>query len=827
MVSTRTEPEAGHVAGYKDMSHESNTRPSPDVRESHNDAHATAELSQTPLSQTVDHGQNKTVEGTSSSSVTESGHAALPQIPPTDGLENSADIWADSVNSDLRKYNPPTQPFSAQGTGQTDSTSLNDQTRGEIPTSGIQLQSNNPFLKAKLSRDKNLNTASNATEDPFDNPNASIQPQRSYNANQICDKMGNLTLDSSARNNTVGAHDSQAVPAEGRVRATHEVTSPTESGDLIDLNSHDHSEPETHSVMHTPSESSDEKKDRGKGVAIQNSEHLEPVVTNPTGPSLVPGIVEPASSPKPASPAPSSQHSSHKSEIYDIRIVNWTDGTTELRQSPILVQNENGPCPLLALVNGLVLRSPINAQTPLIRALHSRERISLGLLIQALFDELISSPDGHNDLPDIEALSVFLTMLHTGMNVNPRLTPILHPPTPGTFLKTRDIELYSTFNLPLVHGWTAAPSSPTHEAMLRVAEYHDDIQLLHFKREDLESRAINTGSLAPDEQRLFEDIDTIQRFVTVDHPTQLSPFGLQHLERSIPAGSICVLFRNDHFATLFKHPISNQLFTLVTDAGYAGHAEIVWESLVDVNGTNSELYSGDFRPVGHSSSAPSQPPPCAEEPSSRENASATEQTDADYAFALSLQYEDEQTRRNEQGPPQPPRRSQNNLRVSSETTSPRGRSQHQIRNTRSASFSRPNSALPSTLTPLPRTPTTHRPPPSRAQGFPPMVPPATNQNNPVNDPNAPPPTYEQAAQEPAYIPPPNGPLHPQQQQQQQQPYNGPMGPNPQYNRMSGYGPSPHMPGRRRQYPGSLSTSSLPHRDDYYRERDRNKDCIVM
>ncbi|OAL73505.1 hypothetical protein A7D00_1532 [Trichophyton violaceum] len=818
MVSTHDGLEAGNAAGYRDMSQESNTQSSPSVRESHNDVHANAELSQTPPSQTVDHAQNKTVEGTSSPSTSELGHVALPQIPPANGLENSADIWADSVNSDLRRYNPPTQPFSAQVKGQTDPSSLNDHTLGDLPTSEIQLQSNNPFLKAKLSRDQNLNTASNAAKDPYDNQNASIHPQRSYNANQICDEIGNLTLTSPTHNTTADAHDGQAVPAEGRVRATHEVTSPTESGNLIELDFHDHSESETHSAMNIPGESSDEKIDRGKGVATQNSEHPEPFVTNPTSPSLVPDIVEPAPSPKPTSPAPSSQHSSHKSEIYDIRIINWTDGTTELRQSPILVQNENGPCPLLALVNGLVLRSPINAQTPLIRALHSRERISLGLLIQALFDELVSSPDVNSELPDIEALSVFLTMLHTGMNVNPRLTPILHPPTPGTFLKTRDIELYSTFDLPLVHGWTAAPSSPTHEAMLRVAEYHDDIQLLHFKREDLESRAINTGSLAPDEQRLFEDIDTIQRFVTVDHPTQLSPFGLQHLERSIPAGSICVLFRNDHFATLFKHPLSNQLFTLVTDAGYAGHAEIVWESLVDVNGTSSELYSGDFRPVGHSSSAPSQHPPCTEGPSSRENASATEQTDADYAFALSLQYEDEQNRRNEQGPPQPPRRSQNNLRINSENTSPRGRSQHQVRNTRSASFSRPNSALPSTLTPLPRTPTTHRPPPSRAQGFPPMVPPAPNQNNPVNDPSAPPPTYEQAAQEPAYIPPPNGPLHPQQQQHQ--PYHGPLGPNPQYNRMSGYGPGPHMSGRRRQYPGSLSTSSLPHRDDYYRERER-------
>ena len=39
--------------------------------------------------------------------------------------------------------------------------------------------------------------------------------------------------------------------------------------------------------------------------------------------------------------------------------------------------------------------------------------------------------------------------------------------------------------------------------------------------------------------------------------------------------------------------------TLVTDAGYSSHAEIVWESLIDVKGAANELFSGDFRVVSH------------------------------------------------------------------------------------------------------------------------------------------------------------------------------------------------------------------------------------
>lgn len=113
-----------------------------------------------------------------------------------------------------------------------------------------------------------------------------------------------------------------------------------------------------------------------------------------------------------------------RSETYDIRHINWTDRTGVLRESPILVQNKNGPCPLLALVNGLVIRAAPNTRPPIVRALQVREKISLGLLTEALFDELTSCHRPEDPLPDIEALSSFLLMLHTGMNVNPKLTTV-------------------------------------------------------------------------------------------------------------------------------------------------------------------------------------------------------------------------------------------------------------------------------------------------------------------------------------------------------------------------------------------------------------------
>ncbi|KAK2789569.1 hypothetical protein FQN53_001688 [Emmonsiellopsis sp. PD_33] len=515
------------------------------------------------------------------------------------------------------------------------------------------------------------------------------------------------------------------------------------------------------------------------------------------------------------------------SETYDIRQINWTDGTTKLRQSPVLIQNENGPCPLLALVNGLIMRAKVDSQSPITKALQSRERISLGLLMQALFDELTSYIDGGDQLPDVEALSSFLIMLHTGMNVNPELVLTNYPwNTPGTFCETNDTRLYSSFKLPLVHGWLASPSSPAHAALLRAAHNHDDIQLLHFRKEELEEKVICGESLAPDEEKLMEDIDTIQHFINVENPTQLSHFGLQHLENNLEPGSISILFRNDHFSTLFKHPFSNQLFTLVTDAGYAGHAEIVWENLVDVNGSSSEFFSGDFRPVGNSpqSSSATQPgrqraatTSGAPDHGTRTDSGAgksthhhTEQTDADYAFALALQFQDEEEQRRGSDTQNQARnnaarrpsgsaasiQTQGVTQARSGSTSTRG-NRH---STSSSAAGRRGS---------------RQPVPVRS-----LVPPQAPAADP-NDANAPPPTYEQAAQSPAYIPPSahaqfDGSNHSIPD------IAGPRSSSNGFTQNPVTNHDPYQYGGRRPY--STSNPSLPPR---HRDRDKNKDCIVM
>ena len=309
-----------------------------------------------------------------------------------------------------------------------------------------------------------------------------------------------------------------------------------------------------------------------------------------------------------------------RNQTYQIRHVNWFDATSTVnpRRSPIMVQNANGPCPLLALVNALVLSTPEYVTSGLVETLRVREQVSLGLLLDAVIDELMSGRRGDTaqDLPDVSDLFAFLINLHTGMNVNPRFVEPLSAPIhliddsdleapvgasdtrkAGGFEDTPFMRLYSTFAVPLIHGWLPRKNHPVCGALHRCAATYEDAQSLLFAEEDLENK-LQTQGLSDEEQRLLQDVASVKQFLTTS-PTQLTDYGLDTITETLRPGAIAILFRNDHFSTLYKQPRSGRIYTLVTDMGYSEHDEVVWESLIDISGEGSEFFSGDFRPVGN------------------------------------------------------------------------------------------------------------------------------------------------------------------------------------------------------------------------------------
>ena len=479
-------------------------------------------------------------------------------------------------------------------------------------------------------------------------------------------------------------------------------------------------------------------------------------------------------------------------ETYQVRLVNWYDlsSPTNPRRSPIMVQNANGPCPLLALVNALVLTTRSDITTPLVETLRVREQVSLGLLLDAVIDELMSGRRRGSGgmLPDVSELYAFLVTLHTGMNVNPRFVPSeeatvnlmdapIDAPTSlhesrkaGGFEDTREMRLYSTFSIPLIHGWIPPRNHPAFAALKRTAETYEDAQNILFREEELEEKLQRQG-LSPEEQLILEDIASVKYFLS-STATQLTGYGLDTVTETLAPGSVAILFRNDHFSTLYRHPKSGQLLTLVTDMGYAGHDEVVWESLVDVSGEGCEFFAGDFRPVGNVAGDTQNQPTSnqAEDDSgwttvgsrsrrgqhssrSRSDLPAldtlnindsypnavsanTEQEDHDLALAMQLQEEEEERERQETA-----KRKRDDELSQAYLNSADSQGRRTF-----PGFGRGAGARgggPS--------------PPPRGRGSARQAPPPKPANE---DEDAPPPTYEQAANGPAYIPPSDHPAHP-------------------------------------------------------------------
>jgi hypothetical protein len=444
----------------------------------------------------------------------------------------------------------------------------------------------------------------------------------------------------------------------------------------------------------------------------------------------------------PGPESPNTRMERQRKEHYQIKHIRWLDHTIEdMRVSPILTQNLNGPCPLLALVNALVLSTPARLDTALVETLRTRETVSLGLLLDAVFDELMSGRrgDAAQALPDVSELYKFLLALHTGLNVNPMFVPDSNIPSDqatltnraGAFENTQDMKLYRTFNIPLMHGWLPEAGTDAYAAFSRIAPSYETSQFVQFQEEELEAKLGSGESLNEDEQQMFTDIHAIKEFL-MRWPTQLTDHGLKVVRDNLQPGQVAILFRNDHFSTLCKNPRNGELVTLVTDQGYSTHDEIVWESLTDVNGQGSQLFSGDFRSVDNSNTS-TMPQEQHETdnnqgwttvPSRRSNQQVTqdpsptdlsraEQEDHDLALALQLQEEEEDRQRRE--------------------------TEQWTRNN--------NSAAPP------------QPPRSSGQTGPsngtPVIPPRRNNiagHRPANEP-APPPLYEEAVQTPQYVPP--------------------------------------------------------------------------
>ncbi|CAN1332774.1 Ubiquitin carboxyl-terminal hydrolase MINDY-1 [Linum perenne] len=123
------------------------------------------------------------------------------------------------------------------------------------------------------------------------------------------------------------------------------------------------------------------------------------------------------------------------------------------RTTPIILQNDNGPCPLLAICNVLLLRNQISLSPDVAEV--SQEKL-LSLVAERLIDSNsnIDNKDAgyvENQQQNIADAIDLLPRLATGIDVNIKFTRI------NDFEFTRECAIFDLLDIPLYHGWIVDP----------------------------------------------------------------------------------------------------------------------------------------------------------------------------------------------------------------------------------------------------------------------------------------------------------------------------------------------------------------------------------
>lgn len=276
---------------------------------------------------------------------------------------------------------------------------------------------------------------------------------------------------------------------------------------------------------------------------------------------------------------------------FPVKTISWSHYE---QQTPILLQEENGPCPLIALVNTLLLQEDIetrNAQltdsavgtSALLKPLdigklrnllkkHAGSRVPLAKVLACLGDMLLDMAGV--DSAVVHRLLQNLPLLHTGLSVNPNLVTGDFPPN------DLPSEIFGVFGLPLLHGWRWHDEGLVSTPVFRELQTFDALQ--DFLLED-------NGN---DTARL-----EVQNWLLLNG-TQLTQEGLRKLDTTMATDLLAVFFRNNHFSTLYKAD-HHDFYLLLTDEAFTktSPSRYVWQSLISASGSDDLFFTGDFRPI--------------------------------------------------------------------------------------------------------------------------------------------------------------------------------------------------------------------------------------
>lgn len=284
--------------------------------------------------------------------------------------------------------------------------------------------------------------------------------------------------------------------------------------------------------------------------------------------------------------------------VYHIKWIQWKEENT-----PIITQNENGPCPLLAILNVLLLAWKVKLPPMM-------EIITAEQLMEYLGDYMLDAKP--KEISEIQRLNyeqnmsdamAILHKLQTGLDVNVKFTGV------RVFEYTPECIVFDLLDIPLYHGWLVDPQIDDIVKAVGNCSYNQLVEKIISCKQSDSSELVSEGFVA-------------EQFLN-NTATQLTYHGLCELTSTVQEGELCVFFRNNHFSTMTKY--KGLLYLLVTDQGFLTEEKVVWESLHNVDG------DGNFCDSEFHLRPPSDPETVYR--------GQQDQIDQDYLMALSLQQE--------------------------------------------------------------------------------------------------------------------------------------------------------------------------------------------
>ncbi|PRP83502.1 hypothetical protein PROFUN_04376 [Planoprotostelium fungivorum] len=263
------------------------------------------------------------------------------------------------------------------------------------------------------------------------------------------------------------------------------------------------------------------------------------------------------------------------------------------RRVNIILQNENGPCPLIAIGNVLLLSGKM--ELSLDYSAISNEQL-LHLVAECLTNSNLHLKESEEVGADYQknmsdAINLLPHMLR-GMDINVRFGGY------NAYEYTPECIIFDLLGINLVHGWLVDPTDKVAHPVLCNLSYNKAMEKLvessvaaDTPTDTKNEEPIATINTPPSERRskVMVEASVIESFFS-SSPTQLTYHGLYELHKNLSEGSLSVFFRGNHFSTLIKH--KGCLYVLVTDAGFRNES-VVWEKLEDID-NDGDFYLGDF-----------------------------------------------------------------------------------------------------------------------------------------------------------------------------------------------------------------------------------------